>query len=151
LLAARHPELRGVVAIAALGSARFFRDPRLRLIWALKYFVRWHVPTGEVDLGEPQRISALHNFRRRPTVCLESLMDMVHELERNLPRIGVPALVIHGRRDRTVPVQNAGFIVEHLGSADKQLLWMERSGHACTVDMERFELNDAVLNWLDSH
>jgi carboxylesterase len=151
LLAARHPEIRGVLAVAAMGSARFFKDPRLRLIWGLKYLVRWHTPGGDVDLGDPGRISALHNYRRRPTVCLESLMNMVSQLERSLPLVQAPALLVHGRNDRTVPVENAEYILQRLGSRDKQLLWMERSGHAVTVDLERNELNGAVRRWLDSH
>ena len=150
-LAAIHPEVAGVVSLAAMGSRRFFRDPRLRLLRALKYVVRWQVPDGSCDLGDPDRLLALHSYVRRPTVALESLMRFLGMVERELPAIRTPALVVHGRRDRTVPVENAPFIVDHLGSPDRTLVWLERSGHAVSVDLERADLNALVLGWLEAH
>jgi carboxylesterase len=150
-LAAGHPEVRGVVSLAAMGSRRFFRDPRLRLLPALKYVIRWQVPEADSDLGDPERLLALHSYVRRPTVALESLMQFLGVVERELASIRTPALVVHGRRDRTVPVENASFIVDHLGSPDRTLVWLERSGHAVSVDLERADLNALVLRWLDAH
>ena len=150
-LAARHPDLRGVITMAAMGSARFFRDPRLRAIWIVKYLVRWHVPNGISDLGDPAGHSVLHSYVRRPTVCLESLVRFLRVLERELPQIQMPALIFHGRRDRTVPTRNAELIYALLQSEDKQLHWMERSGHALTVDLERQDLNQRILRWMDQH
>jgi carboxylesterase len=150
-LAAAHPDLSGVVSLAAMGSRRFFRDPRLRAIRVIKYLIPWQVPNGQSDLGDPQRLLALHSYARRPTVCLESLMHFLNLLERELPLIQVPALVMHGRRDQTVPIGNGPFIVEHLGSPDRAMVWWERSGHALTVDLERSQLNDRILRWLEAH
>ena len=66
-------------------------------------------------------------------------------------RVTAPALITHGRGDRTVDVGNAPFILENLGSVDKQLVWFERSGHAITVDLEHDALQTTVLNWLSAH
>lgn len=150
-LAAAHPEIRGVVTVGAMGSAAYFRDWRLRLLWALKYVVRWHVPPADCDLGDPSRLQALHSYARRPTVCIESLMQLLRVVDRELPSIRVPALIIHGRRDRTVDVRNAPHILARIGSADKRLVWFERSGHAVTVDLERQALAGLVGDWLSRH
>jgi carboxylesterase len=150
-LAAAHPEIRGVVAIGAMGSARYFRDWRLRVLWALKYLVRWHVPPADCDLGDPSRLQALHSYARRPTVCIESLMQLLRVVDRELPSIRVPALLVHGRHDRTVDVRNAPHILARLGSSDKRLVWFERSGHAVTVDLEREALASLVGDWLTRH
>lgn len=149
-LAANHPEIGGVVSIGAMGSPRFFRDWRLRLIGALKYVRRWHIPAGDCDLGDPSALQQLHSYARRPTVCIQSLMRLLAVVEAELPRIRTPALVIHGRNDRTVDVGNAPFIFSRLGSSDKQLVWFEKSGHAVTVDLEREALADTVLRWLNT-
>jgi carboxylesterase len=150
-LAATHPEIRGVIAIGAMGSPRYFHDWRLKVLWGLKYVRRWHVPSSESDLGDPTGLQRLHSYARRPTVCIESLMQLVAVVQRELPAITAPALIMHGRHDRTVDVANAPFIFEQLGSRDKQLRWWERSGHAVTVDLEREALNAAVLDWLNAH
>ena len=150
-LAANHPDILGVVTMGAMGSPRFFRDWRLRLLRGLKYVVRWHVPGDDVDLGDPDAVLSLHSYARRPTVCIESLLQFLRILQDELPRVRVPALVLHGRNDRTVATDNAPFILERLGSPDKTLRWFERSGHAITVDLEKDRVNDAVGRWLDAH
>lgn len=150
-LAARHAQIRGVITIGAMGSPRYFRDWRLKLLWALKYLVRWHIPSGDSDLGDPAALKLLHSYARRPTVCIESLLQLLSIVDAELPTITAPALVIHGRNDRTVDVANASHILERLGSRDKQLVWFERSGHAVTVDLEHEALASATLAWLSAH
>lgn len=150
-LAATHPELQGVVTMAAMGSPRFFRDPRRPLLRFWKYVQPWQVPDGSCDLGDPERLSALHSYARRPTACLESMLHFLSVVEDELPRVRIPALLFHGRGDRTVPVDNGPFILARLGSRDKQLRWMERSGHALTVDLERAQLNAQIAEWLERH
>jgi carboxylesterase len=150
-LAANNPDVRGVVAVAAMGSPRFFPDWRLRVIRWWKYVEPWHVPARDSDLGDPERLRALHSYARRPSACIESLMRFIRVVERELPAVRTPSLLLQGRRDRTVPVQNATFILDRLGATDKHLIWFERSGHAVTVDLERDQLNRTVLRWLDSH
>jgi carboxylesterase len=147
-LAAHHPEVKGVVTMGAMGSPAFFSDWRLRVIRPLKYLKRWHVPEADCDLADPQALLSLHSYTRRPTVCLESLMSFLRTLEKELGHVRCPALIMHGRRDRTVPTANAGFILDRLGSADKQLVWFERSGHTITVDVERLKVYNAMAEWL---
>lgn len=150
-LAANHP-VSGVVTMGAMGSPRFFRDWRLRVIGGLKYLVRWHVPDeADCDLGDPAALRSLHSYVRRPSVCIESLLQFLRIIEAELPRISAPALILHGRRDRTVDVGNAPFILERIGSSDKQITWFEGSGHTITVDLERDQVNATVLGWLRAH
>ena len=137
--------------MAAMGSPAYFRDWRIRVIRGLKYVMRWHVPSGDSDLGDPDAWRQLHSYARRPTVCIESLMQLVRVVELELPQVTAPALIMHGRRDRTVDVANAPLILERLGSTDKRLIWFERSGHAITVDLEHDALYETVLNWLNAH
>jgi carboxylesterase len=150
-LAATHPAIRGVITMGAMSSPAYFRDWRIKIIRGLKYVVPWHVPSDEPDLGDPAAVRLLHSYARRPTVCIESLMHLLRVLDRELPQVRVPALIMHGRGDRTVDVGNAPHILERIGSTDKQLIWFERSGHAITVDLEHDLLFTTVLNWLNAH
>jgi carboxylesterase len=150
-LAATHPDVKGVVTMGAMASPAYFRDWRIKIIRGLKYAVRWHVPADEPDLGDPAAVRLLHSYARRPTVCIESLMHLLRVVDQELPQVRVPALIMHGRGDRTVDVANGPHILERIGSADKQLIWFERSGHAITVDLEHDLLFATVLNWLNAH
>jgi carboxylesterase len=151
-LAATHPEVRGVFTMGAMSSPVYFRDWRLKVIRGLKYLSRWHVPSGDdVDLGDPSALRRLHSYARRPTVCIESLMRLLKVVDRELPQITTPALITHGRRDRTVDVGHAPHIMQRIASSDKRLVWFERSGHAITVDLEHDALFALVADWLNAH
>lgn len=150
-LAATRP-VSGLITMGAMGSPRFFKDWRLRVIGGLKYVVRWHVPDeADCDLGDPGALRSLHSYVRRPSVCIESLLQFLRVIEAELPQISAPALILHGRRDRTVDVSNAPFILDRIGSIDKRLTWFEGSGHTITVDLEREQVNATVFNWLQTH
>jgi len=64
-------------------------------------------------------------------------MELQGLVKESLGRITVPVLLIHGARDQTIPLGNADYIYEHLGSEDKRLLWFENSGHGLVVDSEK--------------
>ena len=134
-----------------MGSPAYFRDWRIKVIRGLKYVVRWHMPPDDCDLGDPTALRLLHSYARRPTVCIESLLQLLRVVDRELPTISAPALIVHGRNDRTVDVANAPHIMQRLGSADKQLVWFERSGHTVTVDLEHDALYAMVRDWLTAH
>jgi len=150
-LAATHAEVSGVITIGAMSSPAYFRDWRIKAIRWLKYVVRWHMPGDDVDLGDPSALRLLHSYARRPTVCIESLVQLLRVVDRELPRVTAPALITHGRQDRTVDVANGPHIIERIGSTDKRLVWFERSGHAVTVDLEHDALFATVLDWLNAH
>jgi carboxylesterase len=150
-LAAMHPAIRGVITMGAAASPKLFADRRLRIIRGLKYVVRWYVPPDDCDLGDPSALRLLHSYARRPTACIESSMQLFRMVADELPRITAPALIMHGRNDRSVNTANAPFIYERIGSTDKRLVWFERSGHAITVDLEHDAVYATVLEWLNRH
>jgi carboxylesterase len=78
-------------------------------------------------------------------------MQLGRLVDRELPQVTIPALIMHGRNDRTVPVANAPHIMARLGSSDKRLVWFERSGHALTVDLEHDAVFAAALEWMNAH
>jgi 3-oxoadipate enol-lactonase len=51
----------------------------------------------------------------------------LHNCLGRLDRIEAPTLIVHGRHDRLIPVQNAELIAEHM--ADSRLEILKRSGH----------------------
>jgi carboxylesterase len=58
-------------------------------------------------------------------------------MQRVLPTVSVPTLIIHSRNDGSVPHEDAEIIHNKIGSDDKELLWLEKSGHNITRDAER--------------
>ncbi len=145
LLATRHPEVEGVMA---LGTPLRLRDWRIHLIPLLHRVVPYYEDRREGDLGDPTRLSRLHSHRQRPTICIYSLVQLGRLVARRLPQVRCPTLIMHGRRDRVASPADSQYIHDHLGAAEKRLVWMERSGHAISVDWEDDLVEATVLQWL---
>lgn len=82
---------------------------------------------------------------------LHELSLIVRLAGRAAPRIDVPTLVIHSRRDPRVTTADAEAAFAALGSGNKSLLWVERSGHVISVDFDRDLVSRQVIDWLESH
>jgi hypothetical protein len=67
-----------------------------------------------------------------PTVPLETFTSLLQLLTRVRERLGavtVPTLVFTSRQDHAVAPTNSTLMMEHIGSADVEQRWLERSYH----------------------
>jgi carboxylesterase len=146
LLAAELP-LAGVVTLSTPSR------PRLEALdWRARY-ARWFslfipfVDKGPADEhADPQHV----HYPRYPVRAIGELRALLVESSACLPRVRAPALIIHSRRDASVTPANAEYIHQHLGSRDKQLLWLERSGHIVTEGPERAAVQAAVTRFVQA-
>lgn len=65
-----------------------------------------------------------------------------------LPDVRAPALLIYSWADRTVRPDQGWEVYHRLGSADKVIHWLARSGHGIPEDIDREEAFEAVLRFL---
>ena len=143
-LAARLP-VSGVVAMSTPFSMP--SDPRLRFVRLLSLFVK-RVGKDEPDWVDPEAAADHIDYPYYPTRSIVELRDLIDEMQAGLGRLTVPVLIIHSRTDGGVPPQNAEDLLAALGSQDKSLHWIERSGHVITRDIGRqrvFELAAAFV------
>jgi carboxylesterase len=145
-LAATRPEVEAVVTQAAM---LWLRDWRLHLLPALHRVVRWEVPSGDVDLYNPDAIGDLISYRRRPTGAILELVRLGQMVRRELAAIRQPLLVMHGGRDGVVPPATADEIVARTGSSIRALRRFERSGHGMSVDVDRREVAATAGAWFE--
>jgi carboxylesterase len=132
-LGALHPGLAGLVLYSpALRTANrlLFLAPLLRGI--VPFF-----PTGGSDLTDPAASDCLWHYERYPVGGAAEMYRLQHLVRRELPDVIVPALVFYSAQDGSITPRSASLTHELLGSADKVLLTLLRSGHCLTVDAER--------------
>lgn len=79
---------------------------------------------------------------------LYALMSVTREL---LPRVTCPTMVFTSRDDHVVVPENGPYIVEHLGSADKCLVWLENSYHVATLDNDKEFIAAETLRFIRAH
>ncbi|HEY4688157.1 MAG TPA: alpha/beta fold hydrolase [Anaerolineae bacterium] len=94
-------------------------------------------PKALADLHDPAALADHADYLRIPTRAAAELYRVTRELERALPRVHVPLLVIHSRLDRVVPPADAQRIYDRAGGLDKRLVWLERGGHIATEDYDQ--------------
>jgi len=146
LFAAQHP-VTGVVAIAT--PHHLPNDPRLHIIkWISKVFP--FKTKGKPDWRDPKAYRQHISYTKDPTRAYAELRELMEEMRRALPLVTAPALLIYSRNDQTVKpeAQHQENIFSALGSQEKEVLWIENSGHVLTEDAERQRVFDAVEGFI---
>jgi carboxylesterase len=133
-LAARHPEIAGLVVInGAFGMGDDTTGAiRSGLLQARDGGLD-RVPGPGGDIADPERHELAYDDA--PVGGMLSLLDALDELQGDLPRIVVPALVITSRQDHVVPPSSSELFVTSVGGPVEHV-WLERSYHVATLDYD---------------
>jgi carboxylesterase len=143
-LGAEHPEIAGLVPMAPAVRVRKRGMPlSLVLRYVMKY---WPVsPPGDRDLGDPEGLQRIWCYDETPLWGAAEVYLLQRRVLGALPRVRQPVIIFQGRRDDALAPEAAQVVYDHVASADKTLVWLERSGHNLLADGER----EAV--WARSH
>jgi carboxylesterase len=87
-------------------------------------------------------------LRAFPIAALENLLDLMDVVRGDLPSVRAPTLVVHGRHDHTVPMDDSFELTGSLASDVIERLWLDRSYHLVALDVERALLVDTVTRFV---
>lgn len=132
-LAARKP-LSGVVAVS---PAVKLRNPLAPFIPIARFFLRWVVLGEDKDLADPHGPERQWYYTRAPASAVAEMYALLRAAWKAAARVDVPVLIFQGRRDGVLRPEGAEALLRRLPSAEKRLVWLERSGHNALVDAER--------------
>lgn len=96
------------------------------------------------DYADPSLARYNTNYTRCPTDAALSLMDYGVIIEKRLPELRVPILILQAKRDPVVKPAVAQLIYDRVSSHDKRLLWFEKSKHEMMRDVEREDVFRAI-------
>jgi carboxylesterase len=133
-LAARHPEIAGIVTINA--AVKPFTQEERDFVALMLEAGDEIAPSIGADLAAPDaRERAYEGTPLRP---LLSLWDAIDELQAQLPTITCPALVMNSAVDHVVmpPDEVAEHLASRLGGPVERLV-LERSYHVATLDHDK--------------
>jgi carboxylesterase len=85
-----------------------------------------------------------------PISAVAELVDLERHVDRLLPGIAAPTLVIAGRQDHTVKLSGARRIARRVGSGPGKLVILEQSYHLVGIDVERERCADEVLRFFEA-
>lgn len=141
MLAARHPEIAGVLAFAPALIVPITFWQRLEL-YVIAPFVP-SLPKGDLD-GD----KTWQGYKVNPLKALIQLISLQNETRKRLPEIRQPILIVQGRRDQTIDPHSAEVVYESVSSPVKELHWMENSRHCVLLDQENHLVTKITMDFL---
>ncbi|HEX3621765.1 MAG TPA: alpha/beta fold hydrolase [Acidimicrobiales bacterium] len=134
-LAADRPEVAGLVAVNPMidPPAASFQALLGDLLAAGERFL----PGIGGDMADPDAHEDAYD--RLPVAALLSTCRGLDALAPRLQAVGCPVLVVTSRHDHVIPIVSSDALAA-AASGPVERLWLERSGHVATLDLERDEL-----------
>jgi carboxylesterase len=146
-LGAQHADLAGLLLLA---PGIKVRDWRIYLTPLVQYFVKY-VPPGtnaKSDLCDPQAAGRVWCYDVPPVAGAAQVLGMQRQVRGILPRVDQPVLIVQGRHDTALTPDAAQIVHDYVGSTDRTLVWLEKSGHNLLVDGERERVWEECAAWI---
>jgi carboxylesterase len=106
----------------------------LSLTPVLKYVLKT-IPGVGSDIKDPNAKESCYDKVSVPAAA--ELYKLTKVTKRDIGKITAPILVFTSREDNLAPPANGPFILEHVSSQDKELVWLENSYHVATLDFDK--------------
>jgi carboxylesterase len=103
------------------------------------------------DVSDPGLRYVNPGLRAFPMAALEGLLDLMDVVRADLPFVKAPTLVVHGRKDHTVPMEDSLELTGSIGSEVIERLWLDRSFHLVVQDVEKGAVIEAASRFLGKH
>ncbi|KIL50005.1 alpha/beta hydrolase [Jeotgalibacillus soli] len=100
--------------------------------------------------SEEQIEKEMTEFAKTPMDTLEALQKLITEVRESVDMIYTPTFVVQARNDHMINTDSANIIHDGVEAEQKKLKWYEESGHVITLDKEKEQLHQDVLEFLDS-
>jgi carboxylesterase len=72
-----------------------------------------------------------------PLWAIHEAERLIRRVRNSLPRLRMPALILHAREDEVASLRSPQYLMRHLGSRDKRLVVLDNSYHMITLDNDR--------------
>ncbi len=123
-----------IAGLMPINAAVARLNPLLPLTPVAKYLLKT-IPGVGSDIKDPSAKESCYD--KVPVRAAAELYALMKTTRRDLSKITAPILVFASREDHVVPTANGPYIIEHVSSADKELVWLENSYHVATLDHDK--------------
>lgn len=135
--------VKGVVGLST--PYRVEPNLRLTLLPILARFIPY-ISKGKSDWQNSDAFEDHFSYDKYPSKGILELTHLLKEMRGSLPKISVPALLMHSKRDSGVLPENMEWIYRTLGTEDskKRKIWLENSGHVITRDLDKLIVFESI-------
>ena len=148
-LAFRIAAKRKVAGIISMGTPMFFKKQLsykiiFNVLRIFKNFVKKKYPTKRIKKIIKKKV----HYTEFPLNCVSNLTKLIKISEKDLPKITAPALIMQSSTDHILPKENAQWICEHIGSAQKRIFMVPDSYHVFCIDKNRNIAFKEIYNFI---
>ena len=156
VLSLYHASFLPAVGVIAMSTPyQLEPGPKLTFLPILSRFVPY-AGKGKSDWKDPDAEEDHFSYARYPTRAILQLNRLIKTMQKSLPDVKMPALLIHSKKDSGVIPENMNWISSKIGTPAPSIkkIWLENSGHVVTRDLEKdlvFEsIGDFIQEVLDA-
>ncbi|WP_042142763.1 carboxylesterase [Paucisalibacillus sp. EB02] len=136
-----------VKAVIPMCAPMFFDNER-QLTTGFKAFSREYKQLeGKDEETINSEVDYLMNKSKEMFVALGKL---IKDVQNDVDMIYTPTLVVQARLDKMINPESATYIFENVEAEQKEIKWYEESGHVITIDKEKEQLHEDILQFLES-
>jgi carboxylesterase len=75
--------------------------------------------------------------------------ELMKATKRDISKITAPILIFSSREDHVVSTANGPYILEHVSSTDREIVWLENSYHVATIDNDKQLIIDRCVEFIN--
>ena len=135
-----------VKKLAVMSTPIILNDKRIPFVDFVSLFRKYVKKARRTyDIEDIYNVS----YAKYPLKALKSLLQLISEVKRNFPEITVPTLIIQSKVEKTVNPESARFIFANVKSENKEIVWLEKSGHMVILDSEREKVYKTIYQFFE--
>ncbi len=121
-------------------------NPLLPVTPVAKYVLKT-IPGVGSDIKDPDSKESCYD--KVPVRAAAELYKLMQTTKKDIAKITCPILILCSREDHVVSTKNGPFILEHVSSKDKELVWLENSYHVATIDNDKNEIIRRCVEFIE--
>ena len=90
-----------------------------------------------LNLDDPKVVKAIKESTRIPLEAIHELVTFNAQVLKELPSLYIPVIFMQGKKDQMIAPNSAHVLASLVASKDKQVLWLNNSGHVLPRDLDK--------------
>ena len=137
-----------VAGLMPINAAVSKLNPLLPLTPIAKYVLKT-IPGVGSDIKDPAAKESC--YEKVPVPAAAELYKLMKATKAEIAKITAPILIFASREDHVVSTANGPYILEHVSSTDREIVWLENSYHVATIDNDKQLIIDRCVEFINKH
>ncbi|MHB8781626.1 MAG: alpha/beta hydrolase [Candidatus Geothermincolia bacterium] len=137
-----------VAGLMPINAAVFLNPVLMSVVPYAKHILK-SIPGIGSDIKDPSCTERAYD--KVPLAAVDQLRMIMKLTKAELPKVTAPILIFSSTQDHAVPPKNSRYILEHVGSRDKELVKLENSYHVATLDFDKELIFRREVEFIRAH